>query len=515
MPTHISNAGADPVAMLVFGLLGFGVAFIITQWVIGWLAPRIAHRHEFHQTHTATVPRFGGVALAVAFVVSLSLGLIWLPNATASISTRLTLAGSALAMFGLGLWDDISPLGARKKLIGQILISLVAFAVGLKIDSFKNPMTGHIYHFAPWFSVAATVFWFVAMTNLINLIDGMDGLAGGISLMLMCLLAYVAFQSHPFLCCTAIAMAGALCAFLRFNFPPARIHLGDGGAYFLGFLIGALSLQNSNKGAVAAALIAPVFALALPILDVTLSIIRRGCKGLPIFRPDRRHIHHRLLQAGLSRRRAVLVLYSLSSVFLLIAFAAFVSDGRLTPVLFGVLFLVLLIAVPSFGIIKNWLTIGAVVGTSLEARKDIQYALVIRNWMQMEAERSRSIDELWADFTYMARKLGFTKVVLRIGDKVCMWEERVPRSDTAEQHAHQQLHIGKQTVSLDFSAPVAAMDDNKFLLLSELAAETWLNAARRWFQRADVAFELPGIARVEVQPENAVRGEPFAAPILQ
>jgi UDP-GlcNAc:undecaprenyl-phosphate GlcNAc-1-phosphate transferase len=500
--------------MLVFGLLGFGIAFATSVWIINSIAPRIAHRREFHQTHTTLVPRWGGVALAAAFIGATLLGFFWLPNADAPIAARAALAISALAMFGLGFWDDLSPLGARKKLLGQILISIMAFGIGLRIESFKNPMTGHIYYFDLWFSMAATVFWFVAMTNLINLIDGMDGLAGGISLMLMCLLAYVAFAGHPFLCGTAVAMAGALCAFLRFNFPPARIHLGDGGAYFLGFLIGALSLQNSNKGAVAAALIAPVFALALPILDVALSIVRRGCKGLPIFRPDRRHIHHRLLQSGLSRRRAVLVLYGVSSIFLVIAFAAFVSDGRLTPILFGCVFLVLLVAVPSFGIVKNWLTIGAVVGTSLDARKDIHYALVVRNWMQMEAERSRSINDLWNDFTFMARKLGFRKLVLGLDGQVCVWEDRPAPPDTLEHHAHYQLQIGARAVTLDFTTLAKAMTDNRFSLLSELAAETWLNSARRWFQRADVAFELPGRARVELRSDN-IGGEAFGAPMLQ
>lgn len=514
MTTHIPGAGASPAVMLVFGLVGTFTAWGVTPFVIHWMSPRIASRREFHQTHAAAVPRLGGIALAVAFLLALALGLAWFPNAAVPAASGFGLAISALAMFGLGLWDDISPLGARKKLLGQIAISLGAFALGLKIESFKNPMTGHIYYFEPWFAVLATVFWFVAMTNLINLIDGMDGLAGGISLMLMCLLAYVAYASHPYLCGLAVAMAGALCGFLRFNFPPARIHLGDGGAYLLGFLIGALSLQNSNKGAVAAALIAPVFALALPILDVTFSIVRRGCKGLPIFRPDRRHIHHRLLQSGLSRRRAVLVMYGVSSIFLLIAFIAFLSDGRLTPILFGVIFLVLLIAMPGFGLIKNWLAIGSVVGTSLEARKDIQYALVIRNWLQMEAERSNSADELWNDFTYMARKLGFRKVVLRVEGRVAAWEERPLPADVLEHHATHQLHTGRQGLTLEFSAPAGAMDDNKFQLLSELAAETWLNASRRWSQRADTAFELPAAPRAEL-PAAALQDESLGASLLQ
>src|SRR5207247_2811996 len=161
-----------------------------------------------------------------------------------------------------------------------------------------------------------------------------DALAGGISLMLMCLMAYVSFHGSTFLFLLAFWMAGALLAFLRFNFPPARIYMGDVGAYFLGFLLGSMTIASSNKGAVAAALVAPLMALGLPIIDTSLAIVRRGLKGLPIFRPDRKHIHHFLIKAGWSRRRAVLTLYVVSLVFLVMAVGLFSSEGHLIPVLF-------------------------------------------------------------------------------------------------------------------------------------------------------------------------------------
>src|SRR5206468_9154000 len=133
-----------------------------------------------------------------------------------------------------------------------------------------------------------------------------DGLAGGIALMMMGLLTFVRLDADPTLpiVCGA-GMFGALLGFLRYNFPPAKIYMGDGGAYFLGFLIAILTLVHSQKGTIVAALIAPIFALALPIVDVSLAIIRRGLKGLPIFRPDKKHIHHRLLEVGFSRTRTV------------------------------------------------------------------------------------------------------------------------------------------------------------------------------------------------------------------
>jgi UDP-GlcNAc:undecaprenyl-phosphate/decaprenyl-phosphate GlcNAc-1-phosphate transferase len=500
---------SSPLATIVCGFLGFAVTMAITPLVINWLAPRAAHRRELHQTHKIPVTRLGGVALAVAFAAAFIASFLWFPEGSTAPSSRIALAVTALAMFGLGLWDDIVPLGARKKLLGQIIIALAAFALGMKVDSLKNPFSGHIYYFDSWLSLGATVFWLVAMTNLINLIDGIDGLAGGISLMLMCLLAYVGYHAHPFLSCVAVAMAGGLVGFLRFNFPPARIYLGDGGAYFIGFLIGALALQNANKGTVVAALIAPILALALPILDVSFSIVRRGVMGLPIFRPDRDHLHHRMLQAGFSRRRAVLALYGVSMMFLLLAFVAFWSEGRLAPILLGCVFLILLIAIPSLGMIKNWLRIGAFVGTSLDWRKDIQYALVVRNWLELEADRSNSIDELWSDFVFLARKLGFSKVALKFDGRTCAWEASGDIPGPNPHSLTHELHLEGDTVLLVLSAP-ESMDYKKFQLIGELAAETWLTASRRWLQRNQADFELPAPTtdQLEIRSREA---DPFSA----
>jgi UDP-GlcNAc:undecaprenyl-phosphate GlcNAc-1-phosphate transferase len=478
-------------------LLGIG-SFVIVLTFVPWLIPRLANRlthlreRQLHQTHQAPVSRLGGIALAVTFVTTLVA--TFFVERFQPGGTRTVLGLSSLAMFGLGLWDDFKPLGAKKKLIGQILIAGAAFYFGLRIEQIKNPLTGVIYELGPWAGVA-TVFWLVAMTNLINLIDGIDGLATGICLMLMCLLVYVGFHGHPFSLCIAAGMAGALIGFLRFNFPPARIYLGDGGAYFLGFLIGALTIQSSNKGTVAAALIAPIFALALPILDVSFSIVRRGMKGLPIFRPDRRHIHHRLLQAGFSQRRAVLTLYGVSLVFLALSFVAFWSGGRLTPILVGCVFVVMLVAVPSLGLIKNWLTVGTSLGNSLEMRKEIQYALLFRNLMEMEAERAESLPALWKDFTFAAAKLGFVRATVTHRGARCSWvSDTTPESLRSARH---ELQIIGETVILDLFAH-QERDEKLFTLQSELAAETWQHAMRRWSERSATPVCLPN------ESENAV-----------
>src|SRR5450759_776789 len=211
------------------------------------------------------------------------------------------------------------------------------------------------------------------MTNLINLIDGIDGLAGGICLMLMLLLTYVGNGTASVLFIAA-GMVGALLGFLWFNFPPARIYMGDSGAYFLGFLIGSITIFSSQKGTIFAALIAPLFVLALPILDMALAILRRGSRGLPLFRADRGHIHHRLLETGLSRRKIVLGLYGFTAFFLLLGFMAFWGRGQHLTLLLGISVLVVLLAAGKFTFSREWFAIGRLLGNSLEARSEIQYA---------------------------------------------------------------------------------------------------------------------------------------------
>ena len=258
------------------GLLGFGVALLAIPLILkacqrGTLLQRAA---DLHHTHKAEVPRLGGLALAAAFI-GVELFIVgFYPEHRTRIPGRFVIVVSSLAMFALGFWDDLRPLGAKRKLVGQVLISLVICAFGLGIQKFKVPFTETILELHGW-GVLITVLWLVGLTNLINLVDGVDGLAGGICLMLMALLTYVGHINGSFVLLTA-GMAGALLGFLRFNFPPARIYMGDGGAYFLGFQIGVFSLASSQKGTVFAALAAPLFVLALPILDVALAILRRG-----------------------------------------------------------------------------------------------------------------------------------------------------------------------------------------------------------------------------------------------
>jgi UDP-GlcNAc:undecaprenyl-phosphate GlcNAc-1-phosphate transferase len=343
--------------------------------------------------------------------------------------------------------------------------------------------------------VLITVLWLVGMTNLINLIDGVDGLAGGICLMLMGLLAYVGHQSGGFELLVS-GMAGALLGFLWYNFPPARIFLGDGGAYFLGFQIGLFAILSSHKGTVFAALVAPLFVLALPIVDTALAILRRGLRGLPIFRPDRRHLHHHLLEMGMSRRKVVLYFYGVTLVFLAMGFAAFWSRGHWVPVLLGVGTLMLLLCAGKLHFSRHWFAVGRVVGDSLEMRQEIHYALILMRWLALEGGRRSSTEELWADLVFATQRLGFTFVKLTLADGERVWEQ--PQRCEPSRSVAQVLQGGRFG-TLELKAPDCAMeadpaqrpqecekvfcpcvsDGRVFEIVCELLAEGWVKAAGR------------------------------------
>jgi len=245
-----------------------------------------------------------------------------------------------VAAFVLGLIDDFRPLGAKLKLAAQILIATAAYKCGLLIASFEIPFTTTTVDH-PLISFVLTIGWFVAIMNLINLIDGLDGLAGGVGLLLMALLVYLGIaRGIVFSSILALGMVGAILGFLFHNFPPAKCYMGDSGAYMIGYVIAALSLLNAEKGAILAALLAPALALALPIVDVLFAMTRRAIQGLPLFRPDRGHIHHRLIRTGLSGRSAVLVLYAISLFALVGGLLAFADRGRHFPIFLGFAFMV-------------------------------------------------------------------------------------------------------------------------------------------------------------------------------
>ena len=336
----------------------------------------LADRKELHHTHSVPTPRLGGVALAVAFL-SINAYSRWLAPLTSGSgpSANSVLFWSSLCMFAVGLWDDIKPLGARRKLFLQIGVACAVYLSGIGIHVVTVPFTGQVV-VLPWGGSVLTVFWILAVTNLINLIDGVDGLAGGISLMLMALIACLGNHTGNFQLLGA-GMVGALLGFLRYNFPPAKIYLGDGGSFFLGFQIAVMSLVNSHKGEIFGALSAPMLVLGLPIADMVLAICRRGLRGLPVFRPDRKHLHHRMLGIGFSKNKVVLSFYGVTLLFFVFAIAAFSLRRRFQFGLSLVSLGVLLVCAKSLRFSRPWFAIARVISESLKIRREVTYTLCV------------------------------------------------------------------------------------------------------------------------------------------
>jgi UDP-GlcNAc:undecaprenyl-phosphate/decaprenyl-phosphate GlcNAc-1-phosphate transferase len=277
--------------------------------------------------HTRPIPRVGGIPIAMAYVGACGLLLASPLHAGTILAQHLPLVWKLLPcsalIFLTGFIDDVAGLKPWQKLAGQTAAALAAYAAGVRILGIAGVST------ADWWSLPVTVAWLIGCTNAFNLIDGMDGLASGVGLFAtLTTLAVALLYGNMALALATAPLAGALLAFLRYNFNPASIFLGDCGSLLIGFLLGCYSVLWSQKASTWLAMTAPLMVLAVPILDVLLAIARRYLGGQPIFAADRGHIHHRLLDRGLTPRRAVIVLYGVCSVGAALSVLQAVAQSR-------------------------------------------------------------------------------------------------------------------------------------------------------------------------------------------
>lgn len=306
-----------------FGTL-FIVALIATMLIIP-LAKRLAVRlnaidypssRRINQTPT---PRLGGVAIIVG--VALSLLGAWIGSALfgwrtpfsghpgLTIDYLWTIIGM-LFMFGVGLIDDIFDLKPLMKLAGQTVAAIIVASSGVLLSSIHNPFGSGYVEFG-WVAYPITVFYLVAFANIINLIDGLDGLAAGICcIAAFTIFAFAVLTNRFDAAILSIAIAGACIGFLRFNFNPASIFMGDSGALFLGFALGIASLLAVTRAALFVSLLVPILAAGIPVMDTFFAIVRRLRAHEPIISADKGHIHHRLMDAGFSQRKTVLIMWA-------------------------------------------------------------------------------------------------------------------------------------------------------------------------------------------------------------
>ena len=307
-----------PLAVAVITLvIAAGITTVVVPLVRSMgLRLGLMDQPDPRKQHSTPMVRLGGIGMVLGFCAALAVtwaiggfGLL-APDRDQLIWT--TLAGS-LCFFVIGLADDLFALSPWPRLAGQIAVSMVVWSQGVRIGAIDLPWitgTSSVIVLPDVLSLAATVIWLVGITNAINWLDGLDGLAAGVAGIAAVGLLSVSFSLHqPAAGLLAAALAGCCFGFLRHNFNPARIFMGDGGSYFLGFSLAAVSIVGPAKGLTTVSLLLPLLILSLPLADMSAVIMGRLSDGHSPFYPDRRHLHHRLLRAGFSHRRTVMLIY--------------------------------------------------------------------------------------------------------------------------------------------------------------------------------------------------------------
>ncbi len=402
-------------SLIFLAALSFVICFFLTPLVRNGLnrAGILDRPDDTRKFHERAIPRLGGVPIVASMAISLEI-FAFVPLSGAQElrvhwPALLKLLPGALLVFLIGVADDLFGLRPWQKLMGQFVAAAWLYWQGFRVQN----LLGFEALNAHWFSLPLTLLWLVSCANAFNLIDGMDGLASGVGFFATCTML-VAALLNPAVAVLGILtapLAGALLAFLRFNFNPASMFLGDSGSLVIGFLLGAYGLIWSQKAITLLGMTAPVLALAFPILEAGISVTRRFLRGDPIFAADRGHIHYRLVEKGLTPRSAVLVIYAVTAVFamisLLTAWPAFRATG-LVMILFCLV---------------SWLGIQHLGYAEFTAARKIILSGTVRQLIASQTklrayrhalEVAGSIEECWRLTVEAMRGLGFDYVELAL-----------------------------------------------------------------------------------------------------
>lgn len=330
---------------MIFHLLILAISLIIT-W---FLTPKVINFSKSigaldypaeRSIHKEAVPRLGGFSIVISFGLTLVIFMSF-QFFTSKLSwpaywqQNQALAGvfvGTLIIFLVGVFDDIYDITPAFKFIGQLVAAITVVMFGVNIDFIGSPVGNELINIPTWLGAFLTVFWIVALTNTINFIDGLDGLASGVAVISGGALYFTAIQTGRLdIAVSLAALIGCLLGFLRYNFNPAKIFMGDSGSMFLGFFLGAITVQSAAKSAATIALLVPLIIMGIPIFDAAYAIWRRFINKKPLTQADKQHIHHILLHRGLSHRATVLIIYGwtfiLSAVGLSLRFIG--GSGRI------------------------------------------------------------------------------------------------------------------------------------------------------------------------------------------
>ena len=308
------------------------------------LATGVYDKPNDRKIHPEPIPSMGGVAIYLSFV----LAILFMTNVD-RIFQGILCGGTIIVV--LGILDDMRGINPYVKLGGQVVAASVTVAFGTSIEFITNPFGGLI--FFGYLSIPVTILWIVGIINAVNLIDGMDGLAAGVSSISATTLFIVALITGEWVSAfLAVALVGSALGFLKYNFNPAKIFMGDTGSMFLGYVLAAASVVGVLKSATTVALAVPILALGIPIYDTSSAILRRVKQKKHIFSADNGHLHHRLLMSGLSQKHTVLTIYYASALLGICALIISLVNG-ITAL--QVLLLIIILIVTTVFILKRFL----------------------------------------------------------------------------------------------------------------------------------------------------------------
>lgn len=329
-------------------LICFITTLIITP-LVKKLAFKIGATDKPNQrkVHQKIMPRLGGLAIFISFIIGM---LVLQPQPQDNTSAWAIVVGASIIIV-IGVFDDMLELSAKVKFIGQIVAALIVVLSGVQVDYINLPFGGEIH--LGILSVPLTIIWIVGITNAINLIDGLDGLAAGVSTIALITISGMAMlKGDLFVMSIGAILIGSTLGFLKYNFHPAKIFMGDTGALFLGFMIAVLSLLGF-KNVTVISLIVPVIVLGVPISDTFFAIIRRIVNKQPLSAPDKSHLHHCMLRLGYSHRQTVLIIYAMAASFGLAAFIFSMSTLWGAMLIIGVLLLAIEVFVEKVGLVGS------------------------------------------------------------------------------------------------------------------------------------------------------------------
>ncbi|HEV3332037.1 MAG TPA: MraY family glycosyltransferase [Bryobacteraceae bacterium] len=401
--------------LLSLGLFGFLAALNVTP-VVRDLAVRfgiVDHPDNRRKLHHRPIPRVGGIAIFVSYLLAFAataFGFLDVHTVLPQGSMAAGFFASLVIVFATGLLDDLVNLRPWQKLGGQVLAALTAYFSGVQIHLFR----GHPLEI--WFSLPFTIIWLIGCTNAFNLIDGLDGLAAGVGLFATVTTIIAALTQQDLgLCIMTIPLAGCLLGFLRYNFNPASIFLGDCGSLSIGFFLGCCGVLWGQKSATLLGMAAPLMAMAIPLLDVCVSIFRRFLRNQPIFGADRRHIHHLLLDRGLTPRRAALLLYGICAIAAAFSLLQAAARNQFGGVIVIVFCAAAWIGVQHLGYSEFGLATRLLFKGSFRQTIDVQFRL---QQFERSIAEARTLDQCWQGIQTGYSDFGFSGVRMQAQGRI-------------------------------------------------------------------------------------------------